>query len=130
MSNIKEAINRLKKMEKFCIECYQPEWMLADAVVSELVNFDTSEYNIFDIFSTEVIEKYILTPGAESILAGIVGGKIESILKTNSSATQKVDHSDLIPLYQRVFSDWELEGWITIKKPEDGKSPVSIKINE
>ncbi len=128
MTEIKDAINRLKEKEKFCIECYQPEWELADAVISELSNFNVSEYNIFDIFSNEVIEKYILEPGQENILAGKVGGKVESFVKTNLAATQLVDHSDLIPLYQRVFGEWEQEGWITIKTQEDAKNPISIKI--
>ncbi|AZZ92339.1 hypothetical protein EUZ85_17035 [Hahella sp. KA22] len=130
MANIDEVVIKLKDKEKFCVEYYQPEWILADAVVVELSQFDVSEYNIFDIFSRDVIENYILAP-AEPFLSVKEGSvKVESFIKVSGAELKKVDHSSLAPLYQKLIHEWEKAGWITIIKDADSNNSLTICINE
>ena len=129
MVNIKNVISSLKEKEKFYIENYQPEWMFADEVISELSKFDVSEYDIFDIFSTEVIENYILVPGKDHLIANLIDGKVESYFKANIGDAKVLDHSDLTPLYLKVFKDWEKAGWIKITSTEGSDKTIAIELN-
>lgn len=131
MPEIQKLIESLGHKKKTYVDGMLPPDMFADEVVGTLSGVSASEYNIFDIFSKKIIEDYILSPGEDYMRAALVGGKIKSIVVSYDKGAREADHSEMIPLYQKVFREWEEQGWIMVdENSEDVESPISIKIHD
>ena len=126
--DIAKIINKLKDHVQMCVDYYLPHHMLVSDVVEGLSRFDSSQYDVFDILSREVIDEYMLPLGEEALKAGLLGLSIKTFGVAEPGGFIVQDHSHLIPLFEKLFNDWEKADWITITKQDDPERPIIVSL--
>ncbi len=128
MPDIAKITAKLKDHVQMCEDYFLPDFMLVTDVVEDLSRFDSSQYDVFDILSREVIEKFLLPWGEVALKAGMFGLSIKTFGVAEPGGFIVQDHSHLIPRFEKLFNDWEKADWITITKQDDPECPIIVTL--
>ncbi len=124
-----EIIKNLKSYEEEYQSGIDDDSSFAFFTIDELSTLDMSEYNIFELFSRNTIEDSILKFGTDLIIAELNDQRIERLMCAYPGGVKVINYSSKMPLFKRLFDDWQKKGWVIINQDIENKKQLHKNLN-